>query len=379
MSKRSKLLEEVNEARPLIDLQASFTTFRVTSGPWKNRFWITGSIIIDLFGIFLALKHLMTTFDGEINMNMMMSALVFFAIGQYPLKSLCGLIQKKIFHKLLEEIEQSYSAQEDDEELNKISEKHLVNALKIWKFVSIWIFRLFALASILISLQFRFTKSIGLIMDWSFLPADSMFWNEIPYFFQLIILLTTALSCVTADMTTIFISLNNMASLDILNDYIRLINEKIKIDPDFLKIILKRHCKVIDNINLLNEAVYQISFIQMIISTLAILLTFVFIREETMQISGYTTCLCGMVQIFPLCVFGEMIKIKTEKLSETFYEVNWYELSLKDQKTYLIILGMAQRQYGLKAAGMYTVDIYAFYKILKLAFSYCAILYSLSK
>ncbi|GAB0099556.1 hypothetical protein DMENIID0001_154360 [Sergentomyia squamirostris] len=74
-----------------------------------------------------------------------------------------------------------------------------------------------------------------------------------------------------------------------------------------------------------------------------------------------------------------MIKIKSEKLSEAFYEVNWYELSLKDQKAFLVILGTAQRQYGLKAAGMYVVDIYAFFQITKAAFSYCAILFALSK
>ncbi|GAB0099559.1 Odorant receptor [Sergentomyia squamirostris] len=74
-----------------------------------------------------------------------------------------------------------------------------------------------------------------------------------------------------------------------------------------------------------------------------------------------------------------MIKIKSEKLSEAFYDVNWYNLNLKDQKTFLIILGMTQRQYGLKAAGMYVVDIYAFIQIMKAAVSYCAILYTLSK
>ncbi|GAB0097197.1 hypothetical protein DMENIID0001_128130 [Sergentomyia squamirostris] len=336
-------------------------------------------MIIILFGLFLTLKHLLATFDDGINMNIMMSALAFVGISQYPMKSLCGLIQRRIFYNSLEEIEESYSAQEDDEELNKMSENHLVNALIIWMLVSIWIIRLYTVTCILITLQFRFSKTIGLIMDWSFLPADSMFWNEIPYFSQYIILQFTGQSSATANMTTIFIGLDIMASLDILNDYIRLINEKIEIDPDFFKIILNRHCKVIDKINLLNEAIYQISFIQMIVSTLGLLLTFVFIRQEAMQISGYITCLSAMLQVFPLCVFGEMIKIKTKKLSESFYEVNWYELSLKDQKIYLIILGMAQRQYSLKAAGMYTVDIYAFYKILKIAFSYCAILYALSK
>ncbi|GAB0096873.1 Odorant receptor [Sergentomyia squamirostris] len=375
----SKLLELFNQARPLIELQVSFTTFRVTSGLWKYRSLIIIGMLIALLGIFLLSQHLVLTFDGEINLNILMSSLVYIGMSQVPLKVLCGMIKRKTFYKFLEDIEESYRDQEEDEELNKILQKHLENSLKIWKFISIWMTRLFIMGCTLICLQFRVTKSILLIMDWSFLPTDSIYWNEIPYFLEYIIILMTALYYINADMTTIFIGLQIIADLDILNEYINLTNEKIKTDPHFFRTIVKRHCKVIDKMNLLNEAVFEISFIQIIISTLTLLLMFVFVRKETTQISGYTTCLCGMLQIFPLCVFGEMIKIKNEEISDAFYEVNWYELSVKDQKAFLIILGMAQRQYGLKAAGMYVVDIYAFIKIIKVAFSYCAILYTLSK
>ncbi|GAB0099557.1 hypothetical protein DMENIID0001_154390 [Sergentomyia squamirostris] len=54
---------------------------------------------------------------------------------QYPLKSFCGLIKRKTFDKGLEEIQKSYCDLEDDKELNRTSEKHLVNVLKIWKLV----------------------------------------------------------------------------------------------------------------------------------------------------------------------------------------------------------------------------------------------------
>ncbi|GAB0100571.1 Odorant receptor [Sergentomyia squamirostris] len=375
----SKLLELFNEAKPLIELQVSFATFRVTSGLWKNRFLITMSMIITLLGMFLMSKHLIAAFDGEINMNILISAIACIAFSQYPLKSFFRMVKRKTFYKFLEETEESYRDQEDDKELNKICEKHLGNSSKIWKLLSIWIIRIFIVCTLLACLNFRFSKQIGLIMDWSFLPEDWIFWNEIPYILEFLIILTAAISGVIADMTTFFIGLEIMASLDILTDYIKLLNEKIKTDPAFFKTILKRHCKVIDNINLLNEAVSEVCFIQMIISTLVLLMMFVLIRKETLEISGYTSCLCVISQIFPLCVFGEMIKIKSEKLSEAFYEVNWYDLSLKDQKIFLIILGMAQRQYGLKAAGMYNVDIYTFIQIVKVAVSYCAILYTLSK
>ncbi|GAB0087012.1 Odorant receptor [Sergentomyia squamirostris] len=292
---------------------------------------------------------------------------------------MCGVIKRKTFYKSLVEIKDSYYAQEDDEELNEISVKHLVKSLTFWRLVYTWMIRAFTIGTILICLQFRFTKTIGLVMDWSFLPTDSIFWDEIPHFLQFTMIQITGLYIAKSDMTVIFIGLQIIADLNILDDYIKLTIEKIKTNPNYLKTILKRHCKVIDKINLLNEAVSELSFIQIIISTFALLVIFVFIRKDTTQITGYTTCLCAMLQFVPLCLFGEIIKIKTEQLSEAFYEVNWYELKLKDQKTFLLILGMAQRQYGLKAAGMYNVNIYAFIQIVKLAISYCAILYTLSK
>ncbi|XP_055691283.1 uncharacterized protein LOC129794552 [Lutzomyia longipalpis] len=96
-------------------------------------------------------------------------------------------------------------------------------------------------------------------------------------------------------------------------------------------------------------------------------------------LGNYLMIICGGGLALPLCVLGEFIRVKTDKLSDTFYLTNWYDLSLKDQKTFLIVLGMVQREYGLKAAGMYDVNLYTFVQIFKIAFSYCAVLYSLSQ
>ncbi|GAB0099561.1 hypothetical protein DMENIID0001_154440 [Sergentomyia squamirostris] len=131
----SKILELFNEARPMINLQTSFTTFQVSLGLWKHRFLIIVSMTVVLLGIYLSSKHLIRSFDGDINLNIMMSALGCISFSQLPMKSFFGMIKHKTFYKCLEEIEDSYSDQEDDEELNQISEKHLVNSLWIWNLV----------------------------------------------------------------------------------------------------------------------------------------------------------------------------------------------------------------------------------------------------
>ncbi|GAB0099591.1 Odorant receptor [Sergentomyia squamirostris] len=308
----------------------------------------------------------------------MMSALASIGFCQLPLKSMCGMIKRKIFYKSLTEIEESFCDQEDDEELSQIAEKHLVNGVKIWKLITTWIIGFFRLGVTLVCLHLRFSETDGFVMDWSFLPDNSRLWLEMAYFLQFIGILVTSQSGIIVDMTTVLIGLQLIATLNVLNDYIRLINEKIKPIPNYLKTILEHHCNVVKRMNLLNEAVYEMSFVQIVISTLVLLFIFVLLRKDSSDIFAIISCLGVMSQIFALCAFGEIIKINTEKLSEAFYEVNWYEMSVKDQKTFLIILGMAQRKYGLKAAGMYVVDIYAFIQIVKLAFTYCAILYTVS-
>ncbi|XP_059616104.1 odorant receptor 33b-like [Phlebotomus argentipes] len=90
-------------------------------------------------------------------------------------------------------------------------------------------------------------------------------------------------------------------------------------------------------------------------------------------------CTSGIFQILLLCLFGELLKMKTERLSEILYLTNWYELHAKDQKAFLLVLAMSQKDFGLRAAGMYDVNLNAFVQIMKLAMSYCAILHSLSK
>ncbi|XP_059619965.1 odorant receptor 33c-like [Phlebotomus argentipes] len=143
-----------------------------------------------------------------------------------------------------------------------------------------------------------------------------------------------------------------MAELSILDEYNKLSVDKIKTKSEFFKTIIEKHCKVIKHINIYNEALNEMSLIQFFSSTCILLFMFVYARKENDKIATYIMLPCVLVQIFALCFFGELMKVKMDKLSINLYQTNWYELSLKEQKVFLLILAMMQRQYGLKAAGI---------------------------
>uniref|UniRef100_A0A3F2ZEQ7 Uncharacterized protein n=1 Tax=Phlebotomus papatasi TaxID=29031 RepID=A0A3F2ZEQ7_PHLPP len=226
----------------------------------------------------------------------------------------------------------------------------------------------------------RFDSNLGIVMDIPFLQYEFGFQKELAYTLQMIFMILTSCYIIIIDLTIIFFGLQLMAALNILNDYIEQLDLKtnnLNIS-DYIKSIIKRHCDVINNVDLLNDAIKEISFAQFLCSTLILLLMFMYVRKENNQFMAYILCASGLLQILGLCLFGEFIEIKADILSTTLYLINWYEFSLRDQKAFLFILRMAQKKYRLKAAGMYDISIFSFAQIVKIAITYCTILYTLS-
>ncbi|XP_059622546.1 odorant receptor 4-like [Phlebotomus argentipes] len=356
--KISKQLEMFNEEHELIEFGISVLTFNVTSGPWKNRLLIVLVAVISLFTCYCAISHLNYAMPHGLNMNFITSLMVFFGYFQMSGKILMGSFEKQSFQQLFDWISSLYKHRESDPVLQLIMEKHLVYSIKTWKFLLKWVGSAFLATSLLTALNMR-PDSLGFVIRIPFLEPH-IFYEEIVFLAQILLVVVASRTMILIDSSVFFVGLHVMAALNILRDCIEILNMKIAENADYFKTILKYHNDVIENICVLNEAIEKISFVQILSGTVLIIGNFFLIRKESDQMFAYILCVCMLGQIFLLCLFGEFIKIKLDKLSTTLYMTNWYELSVKDQKTFLIILAMAQRQYGLKAAGMYDVNIYAF-------------------
>lgn len=203
----------------------------------------------------------------------------------------------------------------------------------------------------------------GVITQIPLISKHFPYHTQIMLLIQLLISLFQSVSVLYTDACIAFFGLEIMAASDILFEYISSNKERIQEDPDFLKIIAMRYCDIVDNINRFNNIVSIMNLVQFVTSAFLSLMIFFFIQLNLKNLFGYSLSFCVLFQLFIPCLFGEFIKIKMERLSPALYLTNWYDLSLKDQKSFLIILRVTQREYGIRAADMYDVNIYTFIQV----------------
>uniref|UniRef100_A0A7G3AES9 Odorant receptor n=1 Tax=Lutzomyia longipalpis TaxID=7200 RepID=A0A7G3AES9_LUTLO len=360
---RAKHLEEFKKAQPRLDFLISVLISDVFSGPWKNRFIIIFFMLFNTFVWYLVFLHLKNGIGNEININILISILMFLLLCQYLIRIVLGLFNRTKFTVLMQNIKDLFEEQDEDPELSSIMEFHLKNSVKYFVFFDRLIMNMVYGAIPLASLYFRYNEDYGLMYDLPFVVSDNIFMREFMYVLQGVILMVVSYPLISLDFGIIFIGLQIIAELNILNDFMKIMNVMLKSQPNFLKRIIKKHCVILTNINLLSDIILETSFMQLFLSCITFMFGFSFLMKYSAGVGNYMIMFAGIIHSLPVCVLGEFIKRKTDNLSETLYQTNWYELSLKDQKTFLIILGMAQREYGLKAGGMYDINLYTFIQV----------------
>uniref|UniRef100_A0A7G3AK31 Odorant receptor n=1 Tax=Lutzomyia longipalpis TaxID=7200 RepID=A0A7G3AK31_LUTLO len=356
-------LEEFTKNKPLIDFQISVLTFNVFSGPPKERLYIGFIGFFSLIVFLLVSTHLLNTFNGEINDNIMTSILHIMGTCLFCLKTFVGWYRRKEIHELRREIEDLLKVNETDEDLQRIVTERMKDSLKLWKLCTRWGIRLVCLCALTYAIMARFNPKIGLIMDIPYTNITSSVLKEVLHDIPSVLIISMGPIFISIELAVLFLGIPIVSEIDILENYLKVYNEKIKTTPHFMSKLIEKHCKVLRNVNLLNVTFSEMTFIQFFASIIIFLVVFLSVRKNSDQIEYYMLCVAGQMQLLPFCLLGQYIKVKTDKLSDTLYLTNWYELSLKDQKTFLIILGMAQREYGLKAAGMYEVNLNTFVKV----------------
>uniref|UniRef100_A0A240SXR4 Odorant receptor n=1 Tax=Lutzomyia longipalpis TaxID=7200 RepID=A0A240SXR4_LUTLO len=360
-------LEQFQKAKPRIDFILSHTTLNMFSGPRKNCFLKCLFNTINSIFFFLILLHLQNTKCFELSFNSLMTILTFLATIGYGLRIFVGFFKKEKIEKLLKNIEDLYGEQEEDQELEQILRRHSVDSLKIFQIFYRWGIYIYFVGGFLCSFYFRFNEDYGLMYELPFIGSenfkDNFLWKEFPYIIQNIFYMNITTSTILLDIGILFLGLQVIAEINILNDFMKLLNEKIIIEPKFLSRIVKRHCSVIENLNLLSEITSESSILQLILTCVALLFGMTFLITYAKGFGNYAIIICGGGLGLPLCILGQFIQVKADILSETLYQTNWHELRLKDQKMFLIILGMAQREYGLKAAGVYDINLYTFVQV----------------
>uniref|UniRef100_A0A3F2ZDG7 Odorant receptor n=1 Tax=Lutzomyia longipalpis TaxID=7200 RepID=A0A3F2ZDG7_LUTLO len=144
----------------------------------------------------------------------------------------------------------------------------------------------------------------------------------------------------------------------------------------FILILYKLHCEIYGKF-CIYESIFAFSvFFDLFFNTTSMIGIMLLTRLYPDISIFYIIFITLASQILIYCIFGQLIFTETEKISDNLYLTKWYDLNREDKRTLLLMMMMSSRPFGLKAAGMYNINIVLFVQIMKLIFSYCAILYT---
>lgn len=179
-----------------------------------------------------------------------------------------------------------------------------------------------------------------------------------------------------SDYVLITIGCYFIAILNIFCDMIRYLdNSNLSNVREYLIYMYKYHCGILEKFELFSEVYYHTFTAQIATSVILILPIFFLLGSED-AVAYIPLSLVVFGQFGAICIFGELIFLKTEKFSTQLYLTKWYEFNTDDQKMLLMTMCMTQRPFGLKAGGMYDINFYMFIYVVKMSFSFGAILYT---
>nr|QIJ45796.1 olfactory receptor [Glyphodes pyloalis] len=154
----------------------------------------------------------------------------------------------------------------------------------------------------------------------------------------------------------------------------------LEIDDDVrekLNELVKWHQDIISMSDLL-EVIYSKSTLFNYISSSVIICLAGFdvtvIQDIAIVITFATITLVGMLQIFFLCFFGDMLMKSSTEVSTAAYNCRWYIADIPTRKTILLMQTRAQEPCKITAAGFADVNLRAFMKIISTSWSYFALL-----
>uniref|UniRef100_A0A3F2ZEQ0 Odorant receptor n=1 Tax=Phlebotomus papatasi TaxID=29031 RepID=A0A3F2ZEQ0_PHLPP len=372
----SQNLEIFNKIKPKLEFAIAIATFYVTSKSFWQYILIKTPFVSTALCLISTTLNIANTFEGRFTGNLAMSLL--FCSGSLQVLSFTFFMRyhRNNILELLDKVKSLHSNFEN-KELHSIAENTLTKFSNIWETCYKLRKTLVTLSVICFTIINTIKRQSGVITQLPLFPINYPYYTQIMLLVQFIFISLLAVSIFYTGICIAFFGFEIMAASDILYDYISANKDRIQKDPDFLKIITIRHCEIVDTVKRFNKIISLTNLVQFVTSALLSFAIFFFVRLNPKNPVGYILALGILFQLFLPCLFGEYIKIKMERLSTTLYLTNWPDLKLKDQKSFVIVLGMIQREYGLRAAEMYDVNIYTFIEIVKIATSWCAFIFTL--
>lgn len=192
---------------------------------------------------------------------------------------------------------------------------------------------------------------------------------------QLLIFTISSITFLIVDSTLMTIGFYFMAIFNIFRDMIKYLdNSGVNAIKQYLIDMQEFHLDILNKFQLFDEIFFYALAVQLATSVVFILVIFFLLRTAGLLFVPLFVTVSG--QFFAVCLFGQLIFSKTEIFFTELYLTKWYEFNIREQKMLLIMMYVAQRPFGLRAAGMYDINLIMFIQIIKAGISFCAILYT---
>uniref|UniRef100_A0A3F2ZEL1 Odorant receptor n=1 Tax=Phlebotomus papatasi TaxID=29031 RepID=A0A3F2ZEL1_PHLPP len=195
---------------------------------------------------------------------------------------------------------------------------------------------------------------------------------------QIIITCLSSVIIIFYDAIFISIGFYFIAVLNIFRDMIQCLdNPELKNRRKILKICYLFHWSILSKFKLFNNVFYGYLFIQ-IVSCASYIFILFYLMFTTEDFSFVPASITVYFQFGALCIFGEAVYTKSERIFIDLYLTNWYDFNSVDQKFLLMMMKMSMKPIGFKFAGAYDINCVMFIQVMKIGFSYGTLLYTFS-
>uniref|UniRef100_A0A7G3AEX8 Odorant receptor n=1 Tax=Lutzomyia longipalpis TaxID=7200 RepID=A0A7G3AEX8_LUTLO len=287
--------------------------------------------------------------------------------------AICQIIAKQIysnFHrdKMLNLLEwaKTFETRHFDPLIDMVVSQKLLAARKFTIIAVVIYMSLFTLAGSMYSCVFIVRGVEG--KYWLVIPylsKDNEYFNLITVTGHVIVFIFIGTCYGLSDTPSFITGLHLMGFLDAMKCAIRLMKDATYAEeyPKILRQIHLLHLEIIMKLNEFNYLIYIIALTQFLSSMVLLAFMISLIIVTPNEFMMYYCGVLIIIQLFIFCIFGEILTVKTENITEELYQINWYEFSIAEQKKLLLILQISQRNYAIKAGGMYPINIYAFIQV----------------
>lgn len=144
-----------------------------------------------------------------------------------------------------------------------------------------------------------------------------------------------------------------------------------------LRRYIEFHKRIIRYVDELNEIVSTVILVEMllfVIMLLVLLFTVIITTRTSIILWGSIYTFMIVLQLFFMYYLSNEIIVESTRMGLAVYESSWYCLSIKNQRTILLIILRAQSPMQIMIGGFAPATLNTFQSILNVSYSYCNIL-----